>query len=328
MTTLITGAFGQDGLLMSRLLQSKSLPFVGLCRPGTGKRYLEAIPGAKMVEVDLANSNTVFEILSEIRPHQIINFAGYSSVIGAWNSPQEAITVNSVLPAVILNWIVEESPKTKLIQASSAEMYSPSNECPQVEESIHNPKTVYGASKSLAHNIVIQFRNRYGISANNVILFNHESPLRSTDFVTQHVATSVAKISLGIESQLKIGNLFARRDWGWAPDYVSGVFLSANSPDNEDFLFATGRSHSVEDLVRLAFDYVGINNWQERTVVDTKYQRVDDTAVLVGDAKKANRVLNWKAIHSFDYIVENMVQSAIEKINNPKNYNWLENAIK
>jgi GDPmannose 4,6-dehydratase len=326
MTILVTGALGQDGLLMSRLLLKESRPFVGVCRPGTGKEFTRIFPSATFVEVDLTSSIDVRNMLSSIQPSKIVNFAGFSSVQKAWHSPDLALAINSVLPATILRWIVDNSPKTQFIQASSSEMFSQDSDCPQVETTIHNPRTLYGESKSLAHNIVNQFRQRFGIQANNVILYNHESPLRTTEFVTQHVAKSVAKVSLGLEKTLKIGNLQSRRDWGWAPDYVKGIYSTLEMQENEDFLFATGVSHSVAELVCFAFQCVGIENWQDHTLVDPENQRVDDSKNLIGDSAKANHLLGWKASHDFKFMVSRMVEQALITIQFPDQNMWLDNA--
>jgi GDPmannose 4,6-dehydratase len=323
MLTLITGALGQDGILLSRILQSKSENFIGICRPGTGDRYTTIVPGAQFIEVDLADVTQVKKMLSKIQPGRIVNFAAFTSVADAWKYPEKVIQINSILPAEILTWIAAHKPDTHFIHASSSEIFGPQSESPQSEDSRYDPQTLYGSSKLLSHNLTKQFRARYDLHSYNLILYNHESPFRKSNFVTQHVAEGVAKIYLGLSSTLQIGNLQSRRDWGWAPNYLQGVYDSFCSPVPEDYIFATGKTFSVEDLVKKSFETLGIPGWKSYIVVDEKALRKNDSNNLVGDSSKANKQLQWDASFDFEHMVKVMVSTAVKRLKTNGEYIWM-----
>ena len=214
MTILVTGAAGQDGILLSHLLTSYGLPVIALCRPSQSTFVQEMVPGLSIIPVDLKDFKSVNEILEETRPTKIFNLAGFSSVQDSWHHPELTFQINTELPKSMINWVKHASPETTFIQATSSEIFAASTERPQSEKSQIAPSSPYGESKAEAHSFLTQMRDSENLKLMSVVLYNHESPLRSPEFVTRHISQGIAKIALGLADTLPIGNIDSQRDWG------------------------------------------------------------------------------------------------------------------
>ena len=307
MKVLITGAAGQDGIILAAKLQKKNIDVIGLCSPVKLAKVREMLPEINYIGFDTSEIDKLNQILDREQPDQIYNFVGFSSVFASWVSPSKAIALNSVIPALILEWCRAQNRSIRFLQASSSEIFGGSTVAPQLESTLLNPVTPYGLSKAHAHQLVALYRNAFGIHANTAILYNHESPLRSMDFITRKISNSVARISLGIDTKLYLGDIQSKRDWGWAPDYVDGMIqiMNANIPD--DYLLATGRQSTVKQLLELAFAKVGIDNYQPYIELSTDNSRIADPKNLVGNAVKIKNDLGWKAKHDIEFVMQTMV---------------------
>ncbi|BCW79813.1 GDP-mannose 4,6-dehydratase [Arthrobacter sp. NicSoilC5] len=263
---------------------------------------------------DLTDHESLQGALELALPDVVFNLAGSSSVARSWEDPAETVSVNSTAVAALLEatWRLRETTGNdiRFVQASSAEIFGNATEIPQHENCIICPVSPYGASKALAHNLVQIYRNR-GMFAASAILYNHESPRRPVTFVTRKITSQVARIALGRADSLLLGNLEARRDWGWAPDYVDAMYRIATYSDAQDFVIATGQSHTVADFVSSAFGAVGISDWQQYVEIDQRFVRPADANEMRGDSSKAQRLLGWKPTVAFDEMVARMVRNDI-----------------
>ena len=308
MPILITGAAGQDGILLARKLLKTETDVVGICRKKQAKNLRHAVPGLSIYTADLTDFEQVHKILDKAKPTTIFNLAGYSSVNKSWMEPEIATRINSDLPVQILSWMVKKSPTTRIIQASSSEIFGATTQIPQTENTNIKPITPYGLSKSLAFEMMQIFRSKEGIHATNMILYNHESPLRREEFVTRRITKSVAQIKLGKLDTLHIGNIGMKRDWGWAPDYIDGMILASNKELADDYILATGILHSVKDIIETAFTYAGIGNFEKYIHADENMIRKIDPQNLLGNPTKAETRLGWKRTLEFKEIIETMVK--------------------
>jgi GDPmannose 4,6-dehydratase len=308
MPILITGAAGQDGILLARKLLKTETDVVGICRKNQAKNLRQAVPGLSIYTADLTDFEKVHKILDKAKPTTIFNLAGYSSVNKSWMEPEIATRINSDLPVQILSWTVKKSPTTRIIQASSSEIFGATTQIPQTENTNIKPITPYGLSKSLAFEMMQIFRSKEGIHATNMILYNHESPLRREEFVTRRITKSVAQIKLGKLDTLHIGNIGMKRDWGWAPDYIDGMILASNKELADDYILATGILHSVKDIIETAFTYAGIENFEKYIHADENMIRKIDPQNLLGNPTKAETRLGWKRTLEFKEIIETMVK--------------------
>ena len=323
MISLVSGAAGQDGIILSRKLIQQGNNVVGLCRPEQKDFLMESVPGIQSVPINITEKPHLYELLDRWQPSEIYNLAAFSSVRKSWNEPDVSTAVNCVLPALFLDWIKKYSFKTKFTQASSSEIFGGSTAGPQNEESDFAPITPYGLTKAYAHQLVVMYREEYGLLASNAILYNHESPIRKTEYVTRHVSKTVAEISLGYKKNLEIGNLSATRDWGWAPDYVAGMILLARADTPGDYIFATGEQHSVAELVKVAFTSLGIYDFEKYLRRSESHVRKVDPGSLFGDSSKAAQELGWKKTLDFNEMVETMVQSDLQSLQTGVTYKWL-----
>ena len=323
MISLISGAAGQDGIILSRKLIQQGNTVVGLCRPEQKDFLAESVPGIESVAINLTEKSLLYELLDLWQPNEIYNLAAFSSVRKSWNEPDVSTLINCALPALFLDWITKYSLRTKFPQASSSEIFGGSTFGPQTEMSDLAPITPYGLTKAYAHQLVGMYREEYGLFASNAILYNHESPIRKTEYVTRHVSKSVAEISLGFRHSLEIGNLSATRDWGWAPDYVAGMILLARTDTPGDYVFATGEQHSVAELVKAAFTSLGIYDFERYIRNSESHVRKVDPGNLFGDSSKAAQELGWKKTINFNGIVETMVQSDLRSLQTGGAYKWL-----
>jgi GDPmannose 4,6-dehydratase len=320
---LITGGAGQDGSILARQILNDGNQVILTCNNTQVAKLMSRFEGtdAKIFPIDLTSDLSVESMLDKIKPSLIFNLAGFSSVTESWKDPKTTFQVNTLLPSQILTWVVGKSPNTRIIQASSSEIFGGSKAAPQNEKSIVLPVTPYGFSKSASHLMVESFRERFGIFASSAILYNHESPLRPLNFVMRKVSHNVARIHNGLAERFELGKISATRDWGWAPDYTRGMILMSecNSPD--DYVFATGIKHSVEEMIKIAFSSVGISDFENYIDISSSEIRSVDPSNLVGNSEKAHKDLGWRSTVSFEKCIQRMVQADIRRITNIKSNN-------
>jgi GDPmannose 4,6-dehydratase len=308
---LITGVTGQDGSYLAEFLLARGYEVYGMVRRASTENFerIEHLRDRlRLVQADLLDSMSLISLLSEIRPHEIYNLAAQSFVPTSWAQPVltaefDAIGVTRLLEAVRL---VDRD--IRFYQASSSEMFGKVREVPQTELTPFHPRSPYGVAKVYAHYITVNYRESYGIFACSGILFNHESPRRGKEFVTRKVSDGVARIHLGLAEELRLGNLEARRDWGFAGDYVEAMWLMLQQPEPDDYVVATGESHSVRELAELAFGHVG-RDWHDSVREDESLRRPAEVDFLIGDAAKARRKLGWQPRVSFEALVAMMVDA-------------------
>ena len=317
MSILITGAGGQDGRILSQKLLAEGRKVTGTCRPGSKSLLSRYSPGIEFIELDLGNENKLVDLLNFVKPDEIYNLAGFSSVNQSWKNPSLVTMINSVVPATILKWCVEKKPSVRILQASSSEIFGGSTVSPQNELTEHNPITPYGLSKSFSHTLLQKFRNEYGIHASNVILYNHESPLRDIHFVTRKITHSVASIAQGSIEPIRLGHIYSQRDWGWAPDYVDGMYKVIQQTSPGDFILATGVTHTVADILKFAFNHIGINDFSDYVLHDEKNDRSADPTNLVGNISLASQQLDWLPTMNLEQIIATMVDYDVKLIEEP-----------
>ncbi|QYH35623.1 GDP-mannose 4,6-dehydratase [Salinibacterium sp. M195] len=303
---LITGVTGQDGSYLAELLLARGYEVHGVTRDA-GE---DVTHGVVAHELDLATDSAIAKLIADIEPHEIYNLAALSSVYQSWQNPALTARLNGAVVAEMLAAVKVISDRgdvdIRFIQASSAEIFGAPTESPQNEQTAVCPTSPYGAAKAYAHGLVGAYRTA-GVAASSVILYNHESPRRPETFVTRKITAAAARISLGLQETLELGNLGAQRDWGWAPDYADALARAAQNTNADDFVIATGISHSVRDFVATAFTRAGVSDWQDRVTVSDTLLRTGDAALQLGDASKAREILGWTPTVKFDEIVSAMV---------------------
>lgn len=312
---LITGITGQDGSYLAEFLLNKGYTVYGLIRRSSTlnfERIAHIQDRIELVSGDLLDENSLITAIYQAEPDEVYNLAAQSFVPTSWNQPiltgeYTALGVTRLLEAIrIVN------PKIRFYQASSSEMFGKAQTVPQNESTPLYPRSPYGVAKVYGHWITVNYRESFGLFACSGILFNHESPRRGLEFVTRKVSDGVAQIKLGLASELRLGNLAAKRDWGFAGDYVKAMWLMLQQDEPDDYVIATGETHSVEDLVSLAFAHVGLE-WRNYVVTDERYYRPAEVDVLVGDASKARRKLGWRPEMSFEELVRMMVDADLQR---------------
>lgn len=304
---LITGIRGQDGTLLHQQLRARGDEVHGLAQAGDGGD----LDGTPVHGIDLTDPDAVDRFVQDLAPEQIYHLAGISSVAFSWEHPVLTSQVNIVGTAALLDaaWRLHQAGLgVRFVLASSAEIFGQPDISPQNENTPLAPVSPYGVSKAAAHLAVGAYRAR-GLGASSMILYNHESPLRPTSFVTRKITSTVAAIAQGRADSLTLGNLDARRDWGWAADYVTAMVMAAEHPEARDFVIATGVSHTVRDFVAAAFAHVGITDWQHLVKVDPAFFRPVEATELRGDASAARTVLGWEPSLGFDELVAAMVEA-------------------
>ena len=312
---LVTGANGQDGhYLVTRLLESEH-DVHGTCRDGEGlARFLADHPGATGSIVDLRDGAAIHSLFEELNPTHVFNLAGNTSVARSWDFPAEAADVLGVGPVRLLEagWgrMQRGGGPIRILQASSAEIFGDAVEVPQREDTPRRPVTPYGAAKAFAHEMVGVYRAR-GMHVSAAILYNHESPRRPESFVARKIAVAVARISLGRQDELVLGNIDVHRDWGFAPDYVDAMTRIVAQDRPDDYIVATGESHSVREFVQVAFEHVGVDDWERRIVIDPALYRPADPQSLVGDATRL-RSIGWSPTVGFVELVRTMVDAELD----------------
>jgi GDPmannose 4,6-dehydratase len=314
---LVTGIAGQDGSLLAELLLGQGYEVFGVVRRATSEQFenLEGIRDRiELVQADLLDELSLVDALKTCRPHEVYNLASPSFVPMSWRQPVLTAEFAAVGVTALLESIRLVDPEIRFYQASSSEIFGEPREVPQTEETALAPVTPYGVAKAYGHLIVRSYRKRYGLFACSGILFNHESPRRPTDFVTRKVARAAASISLGLEGELWLGDLEARRDWGYAGDYVRAMWLMLQQDDADDYVIASGVAHSVRELVELAFAHVGLE-WQEYVHIDESLVRgAAELHNLVGDASKAGERLGWRPTLEFEALVRLLVDADLDRL--------------
>ncbi|MER3401006.1 MAG: GDP-mannose 4,6-dehydratase [Thermoflexus sp.] len=309
---LITGITGQDGSYLAEFLLEKGYEVIGMVRRTSTvnfERIRHIQDRITLVQGDLLDQSSLIDILREYRPQEVYNLAAQSFVPTSFKQPVltgefTALGVTRLLEAIRL-----VDPTTiRFYQASSSEMFGKVREVPQNENTPFHPRSPYGVAKVYAHWITVNYRESYGMFAVSGICFNHESPRRGLEFVTRKITYTAARIKLGLAHELRLGNLEARRDWGYAPDYVRAMWLMLQQDEPEDYVIATGETHSVREFVELAFDYLGLD-WRKYVVVDPALYRPADVDLLVGDATKARTKLGWAPSVTFEQLVKIMVDA-------------------
>jgi GDPmannose 4,6-dehydratase len=314
---LITGVGGQDGSLLARLLLDEGYEVAGVVRREP-EAYAESlgdlITRIELVRADLLRHDSLLEALRETRPTEVYNLAAPSFVPRSWDEPVRTAEFAAVGATSMLEAIREVDSSIRFYQASSSEIFGEPRETPQTEETAPSPLTPYGVAKAYAHFIAASYRKRYGMFTCCGILYNHESPLRPVQFLPRKVARAAAAISLGLDDELVLGDLTARRDWGSAGDYVRAMWLMLQHSEPGDYVVATGVSHSVEELVERAFAAVGLD-WREHVRSDTSlYRGAAELHDLVGDASKARTVLGWEPEVSFEELVRLLVDADRQRL--------------
>jgi GDPmannose 4,6-dehydratase len=322
---LITGITGQDGLYLSELLLQKGYDVYGLIRGQNNPKarlVTETVPDVRVLAGDLTDLSSLLRALEISQPDEVYNLGAISFVAYSW---RQAALTSDVTGKGVLNMLEavriyanSDLGKVRFYQASSSEMFGKAQQVPQSESTLLWPRSPYGVAKVFGHYMTINYRESYGMHASSGMLFNHESPRRGIEFVTRKVSRGVAAIKLGLLGKLVMGNLEARRDWGYAGDYVDAMWRMLQQPEGDDYVVATGETHSVRDLLETAFGVVGIENWQDYVARDPGLLRPAEVDALVGDASKARKKLGWEPKVSFPELVRMMVNSEVEQMQSSK----------
>jgi GDPmannose 4,6-dehydratase len=310
---LITGITGQDGSHLAEFLLEQGYEVVGMVRRTSTVRFdrirhiqdrLTLVPG------DLLDEISLIHLLREHRPQEVYNLAAQSFVQTSWSQPVFTGEVTALGVTRLLDAIRIVDPGIRFYQASSSEMFGKVQEVPQRESTPFYPRSPYGVAKVYGHWITVNYRESYQLFATSGILFNHEGPRRGVEFVTRKITDAVARIHLGLQRELRLGNLDAQRDWGWAPDFVRAMWLMLQQPEPDDYVIATGETHSVREFCQIAFAHVGLD-WEGHVVLDDRFVRPAEVDLLIGDPSKAREKLGWSPTVSFPEMVRRMVDNDI-----------------
>jgi GDPmannose 4,6-dehydratase len=313
---IITGITGQDGSYLAELLLGHGYEVFGVVRRSSIpnlSRIHHLLSRIELLPADLLDQLSLIRIIQQVKPHEFYNLAAMSFVPASWDQPMLTGEFNAQGVTRVLEAIRHVDPAIRLYQASSSEMFGKVREVPQTENTPFYPRSPYGVSKVFGHYITVNYRESYGLFACSGILFNHESPRRGLEFVTRKVSDGVARIKLGLDDTLRLGNLDARRDWGFAGDYVKAMWLMLQQDQPDDYVIATGSSHSVQELVEIAFSHVGLR-WQDHVQLDPALLRPAEVDHLIGDASKARRVLGWAPAVDFRGLVHMMVDADLARL--------------
>ena len=313
---IITGITGQDGSYLAELLLEQGYEVVGVTRRLSAPNYwriAHLLDRVRLVPADLLDQLSLIRVIADARPHEFYNLAAMSFVPASWDQPLLTGEFNSQGVTRVLEAIRHVDPSIRFYQASSSEMFGKVREVPQTEMTPFYPRSPYGVSKAFGHYITVNYRESYGLFACSGILFNHESPRRGLEFVTRKVTDGVARIKLGLADHLALGNLEARRDWGFAGDYVRAMWQMLQQDQADDYVVATGISHSVQDLVEIAFTHVGLD-WRTYVRKDPRFLRPAEVDHLIGDAGKTRRQLGWSPSVDFRGLVTMMVDADVARL--------------
>ena len=315
-TALITGITGQDGSYLAELLLKQGYRVVGMTRrtsTDVHERIQHIVDDIEFVSGDLLDQSSVTAIVARVKPDEVFNLAAQSFVPTSWDQPVLTGEFTALGVTRVLEAIRSVNPAIRFYQASSSEMFGKVQAVPQDEATPFYPRSPYGVAKLYGHWITINSRESYDIYAVSGILFNHESERRGKEFVTRKITDGVARIKLGLASELRLGNLEARRDWGFAGDYVRAMWLMLQQPEPDDYVIATGVTRSVGEFVRAAFAVADLD-WERYVVIDPRFYRPAEVDLLVGDASKARGQLGWEPETSFERLVESMVVADLERL--------------
>ena len=313
---LITGITGQDGSYLAELLLSEGYDVYGVVRRASTENYerIEHLRGQiTLLQADLLDQSSLVQAIRESNPSELYNLAAQSFVPTSWAQPVLTAEFTAIGVTKVLEAMRAVNPEIRFYQASSSEMYGKVLEVPQSEDTPFYPRSPYGVAKVYGHYITVNYRESYNLHASSGILFNHESPRRGREFVTRKVTDGVSRIKLGLATELRMGNLDSQRDWGFAGDYVKAMWLMLQQDTPDDFVVATGETHTVKELVQLAFDRVGLD-WEKYVVIDPRFIRPAEVDLLIGEPAKAKNVLGWVPQTSFQTLVNMMVDADMDRL--------------
>jgi len=319
-TALVTGITGQDGSYLAEFLLSMDYRVIGMVRRTSTinfDRIKHIQDQVEIVQGDLLDQSSLMDVMREYQPVEVYNLAAQSFVPTSFTQPVLTGEFTALGVTRILEAVRHIKPDARFYQASSSEMFGKVMEVPQRETTPFYPRSPYGVAKVYGHWITVNYRESYNLFACSGILFNHESPRRGLEFVTHKVTYAVARIKLGLQKEVRLGNLEARRDWGFAGDYVRGMWLMLQQDKPDDYVLATGETHQIRELCEVAFQHVGLT-WQDHVVIDQKFYRPAEVDLLVGDPSKAGRELGWEPKVSFKELVHMMVDADIKEIQNDR----------
>lgn len=313
----ITGITGQDGSYLAETLLNKGYKVYGLTRRTSTQNFarIQSIihnPNLELISGDLMDQHSLTFALKDIQPEEVYNLAAQSFVQASWEQPILTGEFTAIGVARVLEAVRLACPKAKFYQASSSEMFGKVREVPQNEKTPFYPRSPYGVAKVYGHWITVNYRESYNMYAVSGILFNHESPRRGLEFVTRKISNAVARIKLGKQEHVELGNLEAKRDWGYAKDYVEAMHLMLQQTEPDDYVISTGETHSVQEFLELACKAADLGDWQQYYKHNKKYDRPAEVDLLIGDPSKAKKVLNWQPSVSFEELVKIMVEADIE----------------
>lgn len=313
---LITGITGQDGSYLAELLLSEGYDVYGVVRRASTENYerIEHLRGQiTLLQADLLDQSSLVQAIRESNPSELYNLAAQSFVPTSWAQPVLTAEFTAIGVTKVLEAMRAVNPEIRFYQASSSEMYGKVLEVPQSEDTPFYPRSPYGVAKVYGHYITVNYRESYNLHASSGILFNHESPRRGLEFVTRKVTDGVSRIKLGLATELRMGNLDSQRDWGFAGDYVKAMWLMLQQDTPDDYVVATGETHTVKELVQLAFDRVGLD-WEKYVVIDPRFIRPAEVDLLIGEPAKAKNVLGWVPQTSFQTLVNMMVDADMDRL--------------
>ena len=317
---LITGITGQDGAYLAQFLLEKGYEVFGVIRRSSHRgvedhrlRWLGVADRVTLLDGDLADVSSLVRIVKEVAPDEIYNLAAQSFVASSWRQPILTANITAVGVTNMLEALRAEKPDARFYQASSSEMYGLIQETHQNEKTPFYPRSPYAVAKLYGHWITVNYRESFGFHASSGILFNHESPLRGVEFVTRKVTDAVARIKLGAATELRLGNIDAKRDWGHARDYVRAMWLMLQQDKPDDYVVATGRTTTVRDMCKIAFEHVGLD-MDKYVIIDQAFYRPAEVDVLLGDPAKATAKLGWKAEISLEAMITEMVDADLERV--------------
>ena len=319
-TALITGITGQDGSYLAELLLSKGYRVIGVARRSstvTYERIEHLLDDITVVQGDLHDQGSLLALLEEYEPMEVYNLAAQSFVPTSWNQPALTGEITALGVTRILEAIRFVNPKIRFYQASSSEMFGRVLEVPQREETPFYPRSPYGVAKVYGHWITVNYRESFGMFASSGILFNHESPRRGLEFVTRKITNGVARIKLGLAKELRLGNLEAQRDWGFAGDYVEAMWRMLQQDQPDSFVIGMGETHSVREFCDIAFNHVGLN-YSDHVIQDERFYRPAEVDLLISDPRKARSVLGWEPAVTFKELVTLMVDADMKRLSQKK----------
>ena len=315
-TAIVTGVTGQDGSYLADFLLSKGYQVIGMVRRSSTVTFgrIEHIQDhIDIIQGDLHDQSSLVALIEEYRPDEVYNLAAQSFVPTSWKQPVLTGEVTALGVTRILEAIRLVNPATRFYQASSSEMFGKVREVPQSESTPFYPRSPYGVAKVYGHWVTVNYRESYNLFACSGILFNHESPRRGLEFVTRKITHGVARIKLGLAKELRLGNLEARRDWGYAGDYVEGMWMMLQQDKPDDYVICTGQTHSVREFCEAAFAYVGLD-YEDYVIQDERFYRPAEVDLLVGDPEKARNILGWEPRVSFEELIQMMVDADLQYI--------------